>query len=50
MRSFSQIVGAERLGNLPSDAPHLHFQLHVGDVTQNPVEFFEYLSYLRPYD
>lgn len=24
---LSQIVGAERLGNLPSDAPHLHFQL-----------------------
>ena len=33
-----------------STGPHLHFQLHVGDVTQNPVEFFEYLSYLRPYD
>lgn len=24
---LSQIPGAERLGNLPSDAPHLHFQL-----------------------
>ena len=24
---LSQIVGAERLGNLPSDAPHLHFEL-----------------------
>lgn len=24
---LSQILGAERLGNLPSDAPHLHFQL-----------------------
>ena len=22
---LSQILGAERLGNLPSDAPHLHF-------------------------
>lgn len=33
-----------------STGPHLHFQLHVGDVTRNPVEFFEFLSYLRPYD
>ena len=24
---LSQILGTERLGNLPSDAPHLHFQL-----------------------
>ena len=31
-----------------STGPHLHFQLHVGDTVQNPVEFFEFLSYLRP--
>lgn len=31
-----------------STGPHLHFQLHVGDTVRNPVEFFEFLSYLRP--
>lgn len=31
-----------------STGPHLHFQLHVGDTIRNPVEFFEFLSYLRP--
>lgn len=32
---LSQIVGAERLGNLPSDAPHLHFELF--SSTSRPV-------------
>lgn len=31
-----------------STGPHLHFQLHVGDTVRNPVDFFEFLSYLRP--
>lgn len=31
-----------------STGPHLHFQLHIGNTVQNPVEFFEFLSYLRP--
>lgn len=31
-----------------STGPHLHFQLHVGSTVRNPVDFFEFLSYLRP--
>ena len=31
-----------------STGPHLHFQLHVGNTVRNPVEFFEFLDYLRP--
>ena len=31
-----------------STGPHLHFQLHIGNNVQNPVDFFEFLSYLRP--
>lgn len=31
-----------------STGPHLHFQLHVGNNVRNPVEFFDFLDYLRP--